>query len=265
MRYYLSLLGAYAAQYAKSRLEYRADLLAALLMTLAEQLVLLAVVLVVFRHVPTLQGWTRAEILFIYGYFLIPWSLFDTVSGKLWDFGELYVVKGEMDRLLTRPVPSMFQLLMEGLTLEGLIGLVSGSALMLICGKAAGVTWQGWDAPLLLLGVTGSFLVYLGVYMSAVTLNFFSDSKSELQPMIFNINYHYGRYPVDFYNRPIRFLISWVLPFAFVGVYPAAYFLRREPQWLGWALLTPMVGAVCTAVALWLWRRGVQRYHGAGS
>lgn len=264
MKTFLSLLGAYTAQYARTKLEYRADVFTTLLTDLAQQVVLLLLVLVVFGHVPDLRGWTRAELLFIYGYFLIPWSLMMALSGRLWDFGEQYVVRGEMDRLLTRPVPSLFQVLLEGIQLESLGGLVTGTVLMAVFGRAAGVVWHWWDGPLLLVGIIGSLLVYLGVYVSVNTIAFFTDSKHQLEAMVFNINSNYGRYPVDWYNQPLQFLLRWLLPFAFVGVYPSAYFLRRG-DWLFWALLTPVMGVACLTVALLLWRAGVRRYHGAGS
>ncbi len=45
--------------------------------------------------------------------------------------------------------------------------------------------------------------------------------------MMYNIG-NYGRYPVDIYNRVIRYVLTWVLPFAFVGVYPSAYFCVKR-------------------------------------
>ncbi|MGR5875816.1 ABC-2 family transporter protein [Bacillus pacificus] len=46
-------------------------------------------------------------------------------------------------------------------------------------------------------------------------------------PLMYNIG-NYGRYPVNIYNRVIRFILTFVLPFAFVGVYPAAYFFKEN-------------------------------------
>ncbi|MNY78503.1 hypothetical protein D3C86_2187720 [compost metagenome] len=59
-------------------------------------------------------------------------------------------------------------------------------------------------------------------------------------------------------------LLTGILPFAFVGFYPAAYFLDRA-SWGHIALLTPVVGGVFFAVALAFWNFGVSRYRGAGS
>ncbi len=67
---------------------------------------------------------------------------------------------------------------------------------------------------------------------------FWSDAKSSIMPpLMYNIG-NYGRYPVNIYNRVIRFILTFVLPFAFVGVYPAAYFLRKT-EWNSYAFATP--------------------------
>ena len=77
---------------------------------------------------------------------------------------------------------------------------------------------------------------------------------------------NYGRYPVNIYNKAIRFLLTWILPFAFVGVIPASYFLERNEEGLSTlALLTPVMGIIVLSLGLILWNRGVKRYSGAGS
>ena len=84
-------------------------------------------------------------------------------------------------------------------------------------------------------------------------------------PLMFNIQ-NYGRYPVNIYNKTIRFVLTWLLPFAFVGVIPAAYFLEKKADDLSQlAMLTPVVGIVVFAIGLLSWNLGVKRYRGAGS
>lgn len=73
-------------------------------------------------------------------------------------------------------------------------------------------------------------------------------------PLMYNIG-NYGRYPVNIYNRVIRFILTFVLPFAFVGVYPAAYFLRKT-EWNSYAFATPLVGVICFTIAITLWNQG---------
>lgn len=60
----------------KTKLQYRTDLLIEWLSDFMAQAVNLVFLLVVFGHTPLLHGWTRDEILFIYGFFLVPYAVF---------------------------------------------------------------------------------------------------------------------------------------------------------------------------------------------
>lgn len=64
------------AQYIKTKLQYRTDLLVEFFSDLMSQAVNLIFILVVFGHTDLLHGWTRDEMIFIYGFFLVPFALF---------------------------------------------------------------------------------------------------------------------------------------------------------------------------------------------
>lgn len=263
MRYYLDLIWAYAAQYLKGRAAYSSDLLAALFSEVLSQLSSVVFVLVVFTQVPDLQGWSRAGMIFLYGYFLVPFALFQGVAANLWVFGDRFIIKGELDRILTRPVNPVLQLVLEGLELEALLGVVSGMIVMVVSGRGLGLHW-GWGqtAALLLFSVSGA-LIYVGLYVTLATLAFWTDSRTGLMPLLWNFN-AYARYPVSIYNRFLRLVLTWVLPFAFAGSIPAAALLGRDGM-LRLALWTPVVGLASLLLAWAAWTAGLRRYHGAGS
>ena len=110
--FYISVFFQYASQYLKTRLTYRVDTVIEILSDLLIQGVNLVFILVVFGHTQFLNGWNRDEIIFIYGFFLVPYALFSAFF-NIWDFNERYIVKGELDRVVTRPVHSLFQIIME--------------------------------------------------------------------------------------------------------------------------------------------------------
>src|SRR4051794_26485257 len=70
--FYASMFFQYAGQYMKTRLQYRADLVVEICSDLLSQAVNFIFILVVFGHTSLLNGWTRDEIIFIYGFFLVP-------------------------------------------------------------------------------------------------------------------------------------------------------------------------------------------------
>ena len=132
--FYVSMFFQYASQYLKTRFTYRVDTVIEILSDLLNQAVNLIFILVVFGHTSFLSGWNREEIIFIYGFFLVPFALFSAFF-NIWDFNERYIVKGEMDRVLTRPIHSLFQIIMERMELESLFGAITGASDHGICGE----------------------------------------------------------------------------------------------------------------------------------
>jgi ABC-2 type transport system permease protein len=260
--FYLSIFFQYVGQYMKTKLQYRADMFVELLSDLLFQGVNLVFILVVFGHTQFLSGWSREEIIFIYGFFLVPYSLFSAFF-NIWDFNERYIVNGEMDRILTRPIHSLFQVILERMELESLFGAITGMIVMGYAASKLNLTFHWYDPLIFMVMVIGGALVYGGIFISLASIGFWSDAKTSIMPTMYNIG-NYGRYPVDIYNRVIRFVLTWILPFAFVGVYPSAYFLGRS-EWYGYAFLTPFVGIVFFVLSVMLWNSGVKRYRGAGN
>ncbi|MFC0190336.1 ABC transporter permease [Fictibacillus aquaticus] len=259
---YLSIFFQYAGQYVKTRLSYRADMLVEIFSDFLFQAVNLVFILVVFGHTNLLGGWSREEMIFIYGFFLVPFAVFGAFF-NIWDFTDRYIVKGEMDRILTRPIHSLFQIVLERLELESLFGAVTGLIVMFYAGSRLGLELHWYDPFIFIVLVLGGVLVYAGIFISLASIGFWSDSRTDIMPMMYNIG-NYGRYPVDIYNKVIKYILTWILPFAFVGVYPSSYFLGRT-EWYGYAFLTPVIGAVFFGVAVWLWNVGVTKYRGAGN
>jgi ABC-2 type transport system permease protein len=260
--FYAGLMLDYLRNYMKTRLTYRSDFWIEVVSDLLFSLLNLFVLLVLFRHTPLIGGWNELQMLFIYGYFMVPYGIFSTFF-NLWGFTERYIVKGEMDRILTRPAHNLLQLMLENLDPASLFNALVGLAIMGWAWLQLGLPLTWYDPFVFVLLVAGSVLVYGGIYVALTAIGFFSDAPTGILPLVWNFQ-SYGRYPVTIYNRALKFLLSAVLPFAFVGFYPSAYFLARA-DWQPVALLTPAIGLAFFAVGMRLWNVGVRRYRGAGS
>jgi ABC-2 type transport system permease protein len=260
--YYVSIFFQYMGQYMKTRMQYRTDMVVEFLSDLLFQATNLIFILVVFGHTNLLNGWSRDEIIFIYGFFLVPFALFATFF-NIWDFNERYIVKGEFDRILTRPLHSLFQIVLERMELESLFGAVTGLIVMAYAAVQLDLSFHWYDVFIFMFFVLGGTLVYAGIFVMLASIGFWSDARTSIMPMMYNIG-NYGRYPVNIYNRIIRYVLTWILPFAFVGVYPSAYFLKKT-EWYSYAFLTPFMGLAFFALSVIVWNAGVKRYRGAGN
>src|SRR6188768_2361812 len=172
MRRHFQLFGAYLAQFVKSRLSYRADFvidIVAVLIALSVHLVFLGVV---YSKVQSLQGWTFQQLLFIYGFSLIPLGIFNVFSTNLWEFSDGYLIEGRFDRVLLRPMNPLFQILFESLNLASLGEVVIGCLIVAGTGAALGITPVLLDLLLFPILILSAAAIYLGVFLLMTSLSF---------------------------------------------------------------------------------------------
>jgi ABC-2 type transport system permease protein len=253
----------YFLQYAKTRMVYKADFLTACLTGVVATIAGYGFVLVLFNRIPHLRGWSFEEVLFIYGFSLIPMGLFNIVSLNLYEFGDVYIVEGKFDRVLLRPVPPLFQILFETFRLESLQEVIIGALVVGYCAARLGMSWSALDLLLFpALALCGA-VIYTGVFVIITSVNFWIEDRIGLAPPVNNM-IPFGRYPISIYNPIIQFLLNWIIPFAFASFYPTVRFLGRR-EFEREFLLVPAVAIALAVLAGTIWNRGVRRYESTGS
>ena len=263
MRRHLQLFVAYLAQFIQSRLSYRADFvidIMAVLVALSVHLVFLGVV---YSKVQSLQGWTFQQLLFIYGFSLIPLGFFNVISTNLWEFSDSYLIEGRFDRVLLRPVHPLFQVLFESLNLASLGEVVIGLMVVAGAGAALAIQPELLDVILFPILILSAAAVYLGVFLLMTSLSFWFEDRLGIGAPIYNV-VRFARYPVNIFHPIVRVIISWVVPFAFAAFYPASHFLRaHEYRWF--AAMTPLVAVIVMTTAAAVFTMGTRRYRSTGS
>ncbi len=258
-----SIFAAYFAQFIKTRLAYRVDFMIDLAANLFSLGVQLAVLTVLFGKVDALQGWTYEQVLFIYGFSMLPLGLFNLVSVNIYRFSEQYIIEGNFDRVLLRPVNPLAQVLFSSFGINGLNELVLGTAVMLYAGGKLGLQPGMVDLLLLPVFAATAALVFLGVFLGLTSVSFWFEDRMGLAPPVYNV-IRFSRYPVTIFHPLIRMLLTFVLPFAWVAFYPAAWFVGTD-EFRRLALLTPVVGVLTFGLAYLVWTRGTRRYASTGS
>ncbi|MEP6994050.1 MAG: ABC-2 family transporter protein [Acidobacteriota bacterium] len=257
------LFGLYFSQYAKARLEYRLDFFSSVFASFLGTAASFGFLLIVFSRVPAVKGWSFEEMVFLYGFSLIPLGVFNVLSWNLYLFSDRYLIEGRFDRVLVRPVDSVFQVLFEAFRLEALQETVTGAAAVVWASRRLHLVFTPLDLLLFFLWAVFGATIYLAIFVGLTATSFWIEDRIGIVPPVFNLM-QFGRYPLTIYDGWIRFTLSFVIPFAFASFYPVVHFLRRgEFAREFWAV--PFIAALSVGIALAVWKSGVKRYHSTGS
>ncbi|RME25865.1 MAG: hypothetical protein D6798_07960 [Deltaproteobacteria bacterium] len=258
----LGALWRYGLMRAKVRLAYRGDFLLNAVGDFIVAGIGLVFLWAIFSHVPDIRGWSFHEVLFIWGMGEAAAGLFFVLFQGLWALNQQYVLRGELDRVLLRPLDAYVQIMLDHLNLEDLPVALLGLGMM---------AWAREGLPsfslaqwlMLPVFLACGVLVLAGVLTAFSSLGFRILHRGTAVGLVYQAS-AFNRYPIDIFSRPIQRLLTWVVPFAFVAFFPATWYLGRT-RWLGWAAVQPVVAVAVFGLARWLWGRGLRHYRSPGS
>ncbi len=227
----------------------------------------LAVILIVFAQVDSLGGFSREEVLLIYGLAGISFGLADLAVGQL-DELPRWIRTGELDVLLARPLGVLSQLVTSDLQLRRL-GRAAVGVLVL---AAVLVYGQVEPTPVNVLLVLVTPLVgatiTASIWVMTCSISFWVVEGRELANAFTYGSQITTSYPITVFGPWLRRLFCYAVPSAFVAYFPTLALLDRpDPLGLPHALryAAPLVAVVAVLVAALVWRTAVRRYQGAGS
>src|SRR5580692_2239563 len=237
----------YFSQYAKVRVSYRGDFFISLATSFAATIFALSFVVV----------------LFLYGFSLIPYGIFNIISLNLYEFGSTYIIEGKFDRVLLRPISSLFQVLFETFRIESFQEVATGIFCMWWATRHLGLAWTTAKASMLFFFGLCAGIIYISVFLILSTVSFWFEDRIGVHPPVWNVM-AFGRYPLSIYSGAVQFFLCWIIPFGLASFYPSVRMLGRtvSPQY---APLVPVVAVVFLTIAISLWNFGTRHYSSTGT
>lgn len=253
----------FVVQELKRMMEYKGDFIIGIIGFILFQVSNLLFLWLVFQQVPDLMGWSISEIVFIYGFSLIPKGLDHLLFDNLWAVGHYIVRKGEFDKYLTRPVNTLFHVMVEKFQIDALGELIMGFALLALTVPQTSVEWSVQKVLLGLAVIPFAALIYTAVKIITASVAFWSKRSGSVIYMFYMVS-DFAKYPVSIYNRVVRDVITYFIPFAFTAYYPAVYILRGENP-LFCIGMPVLISIIMMALGIAVWHKGMRAYESAGS
>ncbi|MGG6312620.1 ABC transporter permease [Paenibacillus macerans] len=248
----------------KSRMQYKFNFMLGSVLAALIQISEFLMVAIVLDRFGAIQGWSVYEIGYLFAVMTLSKTLYRTFADEVHHL-ERYLVGGDLDQLLTRPLPVLLALmpqnfrLMLGEVLQGGFILCWSLGAMILSGQV------GWSAavwtPFVIL--TGAAILF-SIGLATATLGFWTTRITELQNITEDAARTAAQYPLTLYPKWMSSLLLFAIPVGFVNYVPSLFILRGE---IGpWILAaTAGVAVICLAASLRFWRFGITKYQSTGS
>lgn len=260
---YFRLIGARIRAQFQYRVSFALDLIGAFCLTIIDFLA----VIVIFQHLPRLDGWTLGEIAFLYGSAYVAFKLTDMVIGHL-DALPLMIQSGQFDMVMVRPLGSLFQVISSDISLRQFGAMLQGIFVLAYGLNAAAIHWTpGRLLVFATMPVSGA-LIFAAIWVAGAASTFWTVRTMELLNAFTYGGNMLTTYPVSIFGAWFRRLFAFVIPLAFVNYFPALYLLDKPnpfdvPGWVRWC--SPLVAAGLCLLAWQVWQFAVRHYRSTGS
>lgn len=221
---YLRLYKVLISQFFKVIMQSKVDFLMGLLGFFLTQIMGIAFLYLVFEQIPSLQGWTLDQLIFIYGFAQIPRGIDHLFTDNVWLVAWRMVINGDFDRYMLRPMNILFQIISEKLQPDALGELLVGTILIVRSLMKGIVVVDAVHIGMFFLSVLAGAVIYTSIKVFFSALAFWIKISGPFLQVAYEMA-DFAKYPTEIYSRLVRFIITWIIPFAFVAYLPASYFL----------------------------------------
>ena len=262
---YLRLYKVLISQFFKMIMQSKVDFLMGLFGFFFTQIAGILFLYLVFEQIPTLQGWTLEQLIFIYGFAQLPRGIDHLFTDNIWLVAWRLVINGECDRYLLRPMNIFFQIIAEKLQPDALGELLVGIILVVYAGLKGVMVVDGVHIALFAVSVLAGALIYTSIKLFFASFSFWIKRSGPFLQFAYEMA-EFAKYPTEIYAKALRFVITWVIPFAFVAYLPAGYFLGAgSGNHMGVIGIECIIALVFWLIAYGVFRKGVSRYESAGN
>ena len=248
-------------------IEYPANIAGWLISNPLQFIMGFAIIKFVVESFGEVGGWNYGQLAFLYGLSVISHALSMIFFVQGWFMG-WFVIEGEFDRYLTRPLGVLYQFFFTNINIFGITDLIPGILVFVYgCIKCSvSVT------PLFLLQVIvtliGATLIRGGIYILLGSTSFHTRSATDFGQYTQEIMDKTTMYPISMYPESLQFILTYLIPIGWVSFYPVSSMLGIENNMYNGLLLpfvTLLAGIVMMCLAGGYFTLGLKKYESAGN
>lgn len=260
---YFCLYRVLIKQFFKTLVQSKVDFLMGLFGFFFTQVLGITFLYLIFDKIPSLNGWTLSQLIFIYGFAQIPRGIDHLFTDNIWLVAWRMVVNGDFDRYMLRPMNVFFQIICEKLQPDAIGELLIGTILIIMSLSKGIVIVDGVHIVMFIVSVIAGAVIYTSIKLFFASLSFWIKRSGPFLQVAYEMA-DFAKYPVEIYSKPIQFILTFVIPFAFVAYFPASYFLIQKSAFMTVGIEC-LIAVILSILAYSIFKIGISRYESAGN
>lgn len=247
--------------------QYRLNFVVLAVMGIAYQGSGFAFIAVVLSRYPSIAGWTFPEIAVLYALRLLAHAVYLVPLYMLNELDDL-IRNGTFDRFLVRPLNPFLQVLTRRFSVNSVGDTLTAVGVLAYASAIADLRWTPATTLYALAAVLGGALVEGGLAIAISSMSFRFVEVWPARYLADNVLLNFGSYPLSVFGAAAQWVMTWILPVAFIAWVPAAVVLdHREGLGVSGtvAWFAPAVGLAWFCLGYQVWRRELRNYASTGN
>lgn len=250
-----------------SVVEYPANILGWLLSNPIQFLVGFATIKFVVTEFGAINGWDYGQLAFLYGLSVMSHALSMIFFVNGWFMG-WWVLEGDFDRLLTRPMSVVYQFFFTNINIFGITDLVPGIMVFAYGCVKVSFRWTIGNVFLILILLIGATLIRGGIYIMLGSTSFWTRSAIDFGAFTQEMVDKTTMYPISMYPESFQFVLTYLIPIGWVSFYPISGLLGVDNGLANGNVavwLTLAIGILVISIAAFVFKMGLRQYESAGN
>ena len=243
-----------------SEMEYRANFLTSSLYSLGQLVGTLFTINILYNKGYRFAGWSLDETYLVVSLFTLLDGITTSALSPNLSKIILYVQRGTLDFILLKPLDSQFQLSTRNLTPWGFPNITFALILMGYAGRRIGLPLYAYALGILPIFFALVILYSLWFAVGTTTIWFTKvwNATEVLRSLL-----EAGKYPMGAYPGGVRFVLTFILPIAFITTFPAEVMRSAKPPWF--ILIEGLLAAALFFASRSFWKLALRSYTSASS
>ena len=218
-----------------------------------------------FEHI---GNWRAYEVLLLLGMNMLAYGMAGLFTWSSFSRLGEYVQSGEFDEFLIRPMSVSLYFIIKRFRYGHLAHILISSTVIGFALSNLSISFTLFKWFWLLVAILSASMIQVSfIVYTAVASFWLVRAESFVSFFVWGMR-NFVQYPISIYPKFIQFILTFIIPYAFINFYPAQYFLQKNDillfhpyiQFMG-----PIVGLSMFSIAVLLWKAGLKRYQSTGT